>query len=73
MLREDAEREVIVSAVVAVLLAGRQKYRPENWDWILVRLKKDHSVSGTLNNQRFGYNIVDEVSNPSDSELSWLT
>ena len=63
-LREDAETEVI---------AGGHNYRLEKPDRISVRLKVDHSVFGTLNNQRFGSKFFEEVANPSDSELRWLT
>ena len=50
-----------------------QKYRPEKPDRILVRLKVEHSRFGTLKNQRFGSKFVEEVANPSDSELMSLT
>ena len=81
MLREDDEREAIVTAVVTVrpfgdsdelLLAGGQKYRLEKPDHILVRIKAEHSGFITLNNQRFGSKFFEEVANPSGSELSWL-
>ena len=54
-------------------LAGGQNYRLENPDQILVILKVDHSGFGTLKNQRFGSKFVEEVVNPSDSELRSLT
>ena len=44
----------------------------ENTDQILVRLKVDHSVLGTLNNQMFGSKFVEEFANLSGSELRWL-
>ena len=53
-MREDAEREARVKAVVAVrpfgdaeefLLVGGEKYRLENPDQILVRLRVEHSGS----------------------------
>ena len=67
MLRGGAEREARATAVVAVrpfgdadesLLAGGQKYRLEKPDQILVILNVDHSVFGTLNNQRFSSKFV---------------
>ena len=70
MLREDAEREARATAVVAVkpfgdadelLVAWGQKYRLENPDQVLVRLKVDHSGFGTLNNQRLGSKFVEEA------------
>ena len=83
ILREDAEREVIAIDAVAVrpfgdadesLLAGRrQKYRLEKPDRILVRLKVEHSRFSTLKNQRLVSKSVEEVANPSDSELRSLT
>ena len=84
MLREDAEREARVTAVVVVrpfgdaeesLLAegGGQKYRLEKPDKILVRLKVEHLGFGTINNQRFGSKFVQEVADLSDSELRCLT
>ena len=78
MLREDAEREARVTAVVSVrpyedaeklVIAGEQMYRLGKPDQISVRLKEEHSIFGTLNNQSFGSNFVEEVANPSDSEL----
>ena len=54
------------------LLAGGQKYRLEKPDRILVRLKVEHSRFGTLKNHRFGSKFVEEVANPSDSELRLL-
>ena len=50
-----------------------EKYRLEKPDQISVRLKVEHSGFGTLNNQRFGSKFVEEVVNPSGSELRWLT
>ena len=47
-------------------------YRLEKPYQILVRLKVDHSVFGTLNNHRFVSNFVEEVANLSGSELRWL-
>ena len=82
MLRGVAEREVIAIAVVSVrpfgdadesLLAGGKKYRLEKLDRISARLKAEHSGFETLNNQRFGSKFLEEVANPSDSELRWLT
>ena len=82
MLREDAEREAILTAVVAVrlfrygdelLLAGGKNYRLEKPDQISVILKVDHSGFGTLKNQRFGSKFFEEVANPYGSELRWLT
>ena len=82
MLREDSERELIETAVVALrpfgdaeelLLAGGQEYRLEKPDRILVRLKVKHSGFGTLNNQGLGSKFVEEAHKPSDSELRWLT
>ena len=74
-MREDTEREARATYVLAVgpfgddkklLLTGGNKYRLE-------RLKAKHSGFGTLNNQRFGSKFVEEVVNPSDSDLRWLT
>ena len=48
-------------------------YRLEKPDLILVRLKVEHSVFGTLYNQMFVPKFVEEVANLSDSELRWLT
>ena len=82
ILREDTEREARVTAVVALrpfrdtdelLLLGGQMYRLEKMDQILVKVKFEHSGFGTLDNQRFGSNFVEEVSNLSTSELRWLT
>ena len=59
MLREDAERGVRATAVVAVRpfgnadessIAGGQKYMLEKLDQISVRLKVEHSGFSTLNN-----------------------
>ena len=50
-----------------------QKYRLEKLDRILVRLKVEQSRLGTLKNQRFCSKFVEEVANPSDSELRSLT
>ena len=55
-----------------LLLAGGQNYRLENLNQILVRLKVDHSGLVNLNKQRSGSKFVEEVANPSDSELRWL-
>ena len=61
MLRVDTERKEIATDVVVVrpfvdakklLLAGGKKYRLENPDQILVRLKVEYSGFGTLNNHR---------------------
>ena len=77
-----AEREARATAVLAVrpvrnsdklLLAWGQMYSLEKPDHISVRLKVEHSGFGTLNNQSFGSKFVEEVANPSDSELRWLT
>ena len=66
---EGAERESRATAVVAVrpfwddkelLLAWGKKYRLDNPDQILVRLKVEHSGFGTLNNQSFGSKFVEE-------------
>ena len=82
ILREDAEREVIATDAVAVrpfgdadesLLGGGQKYRLEKPDRILVRLKVEHPRFRTIKNQRFSSSFVEEVANPSDSELRSLT
>ena len=54
-------------------LVWGNKYRLENTDQVLVRLKVEHSGLGKLNNQRFGSNFFEEVANPSESELRWLT
>ena len=79
MLREDAEREAILTAEVAVspfrdadklFLSVGQKYRLENPEQILVRLRVYHSGFSTLNNHRFGSKFFEEAANPSDSELS---
>ena len=81
-MREDAEREARATAALTVrpfgdadesLLAGVKMYRLEKPDQILVRLKVEHSGFGTLDNQRFGSNFFEEVTNPSDSDLRWLT
>ena len=81
-MKEDDNREVIATAVVAVrpfgdadesLLAGGQKYRLEKPDQVLVRLKVEHSGFGTLNNQRFGSKFVEEVDNPYESTLRYMT
>ena len=48
-------------------------YRLEKLDQILVRLKVEHSVFGTLNNQGFRSNFVEEVANLSEYELRWMT
>ena len=48
-------------------------YSLEKPDHISVRLKEEHSGFGTLNNQGFGSKLVEEVSNPYNSELRWLT
>ena len=48
-------------------------YRLEKLDQILVRLKVEHSGTGTLNNQRFDSKFIKEVANLSDSELRWMT
>ena len=67
ILREDAEREAGAIAVVVVrpfgdsdrsFLAGRKKYRLENPDQILVRLKVKHSRFNTLYKQRLGFKFV---------------
>ena len=67
ILREDADMEARATAVVAVrpfgdadelLIAWGQKYRLENLDQILVRLKVEHSGLGTINIQRFGSKFV---------------
>ena len=59
MLRENAEREAIVTAVVGVrpfgdadklLLALGQKYRLFYLDQVLVRIEVEHSVFVTPNN-----------------------
>ena len=55
------------------LISGGQMYRLDKPNQILVRLKVEHSGFGTLNNQRFGSNFVEEGANPSVSELRWLT
>ena len=69
-MMEDAEREVIATAVVAVrpfgdadklLLAWGQKYRLEKPDQILVGLKVEHSGFGTLKIQRFGSKFVKDA------------
>ena len=82
MLRGDAERESRVASTVAVrpfgdadesLLAGGYMYTLEKPDPILVRLKVEHSGFGTLNNQRVGSEFFEEVANPCDSELRWMT
>ena len=52
---------------------GGQKYSMEKPDRILVKLNVEHSGFDTLNNQRFGSKFVEEVANPSDSELRWMT
>ena len=79
---EDSEREARATAVVTVrpfgdadkpLLAGRQRYRLEKPDQISVRLKVEHSGFGTLKNRVFRSKFVEEVTNPDDSELRWLT
>ena len=44
-----------------MFLAWGQKYRLENPDQVLVRLKVDHSGFGTLNIQRFGYKFVKDA------------
>ena len=78
ILREDAETEARATAVVAVrpfgdaeklLLAWGQKYRLDKPDHLLVRLKVEHSVFGTLNIQRFGSKFVkDSISFRSRDE-----
>ena len=82
MSREDAKREERATFVVAVrpfgdadesLIAGRQKYRLDNLEHISVRLKVEHSVFGTINKQRFGSKFFEELANPYESELRWLT
>ena len=40
------------------LLAGEKKYSTEKPDNISARLKVEHSGFGTLNNQRFGSNVL---------------
>ena len=78
MLREYANREARATDVVTVrpfgdsdelFLAGGQMYRLKNPYQILVRLKVEYSGFGNLKNQRFGSKFVEEVANPSDSEL----
>ena len=69
-MRGGAEREVIATDVVAVrpfgdadelLLVWGKKYRLENPDQVLIRLKVEHSGFGTLNNQRFGLKFFEEA------------
>ena len=82
MSRVDVEREARATAVVAMspfrdaeisLLAGAHMYRLEKLDQILVRLNVEHSGFNTINNHSFGSKFVEEVANPSDNELRWLT
>ena len=67
-MREDAEIGSRATAVVVVrqfggtdefLLVWGKKYRLENPDQVLVRLKVYHSGFGTLINQRFGSKFVE--------------
>ena len=44
-----------------MLIAWCHKYRLENPDQVLVRLKVEHSVFVTLNNQMFGSNFFEEA------------
>ena len=81
-LREDTDREAIATYVVVVipfgdanesLLLGGKKYRLEKPNQISARLKVEHSGFVTLNIQRFGSNFLEEVANPYNSDLRWLT
>lgn len=42
------------------------KYKLQNPDEVLVRIRVEHSGYTTLNNQRFGGKFIGEVANPSD-------
>ena len=62
-MRGYDESEDITTYVVAVipfgdseklLLEWEQKYRLEKPDQVLVKIKVEHSVFGTIDNQRFG-------------------
>ena len=55
------------------LARGGKKYRLENPDQILMRLKVENSGLGTLNNQMFGPKFFEEVANPYESKLKCLT
>ena len=44
-----------------LLLARGQKYSLEKPEQVLVRLKVEHSVFGTLNNQRLDSKFIEEV------------
>ena len=57
----------------SLLARGGKKYRLENPDQILMRLKVENSGLGTLNNQMFGPMFVEEVANPYESKLKCLT
>ena len=56
-----------------LFLAWGQMHSLDNLGHISVRIKVEHSVFGTLKNQRFGSKFVEEVANPSNIELRWLT
>ena len=70
ILREDSDREAIVTDVVLarpfgdadkLLLAWGDNYRLEKPDQLLVRLKVEHSGFVTLNNQSFSSNFIEEA------------
>ena len=69
-MREYAEKEARETYLVAVwpfgyteelLLAWGKKYRLDNPEQILVRLKVKHSGFGIINNLSFGYKFVEET------------
>lgn len=67
--REELLEDALLAGNDASDEANSIKYRLENPEKVLVRVKVEHSGFSSVNNQRFGAKFVGEIANPEDSLL----